>query len=199
MNSRTIHKIIGLILILPMLGWTLTGLIFFTKPGYKGAFEQLTLKTYPLVKSFTIPSSQAWEDVRLIKSILGYHLFAKSAGKVEHLDPDSFMKKPLPTNAQYKVLLQDALSINKARYGEVVNITGLYATTSHGIEIKLDWNNFELSQKGFDTKLINLFYKIHYLHWSPFKKVNQVLGITGLLLLVLLTVLGVKIYIDNRK
>jgi len=51
MNSYRLHKIIGLVLILPMLGWTFTGLIFFIKPGYKGAYEQLALKTYPLEKN----------------------------------------------------------------------------------------------------------------------------------------------------
>jgi hypothetical protein len=197
-NSRRIHKIIGLILILPMLGWTLTGLIFFIKPGYKGAYEQLTLKTYPLEKSFSIPSSKIWQEVRLVKSILGYHLLVKYDGKIEHLDPITFIEKSMPTRSQYESLLKDTLSENKERYGEIVNIKGAFAKTSNGIDIKLDWNNLKLSQKGQDTKLINLLYKVHYLQWSPFKGVNQILGIVGLLLLITLTVLGIRIYVINR-
>jgi hypothetical protein len=199
MNNRKIHTIIGLILILPMLGWTFTGLVFFLKPGYKGAYEQLTLKTYPLEKSFSIPASQAWEEVRLIRSILGYHLLVKSSGKIEHLDPVSFMAKPIPTSSQYQALLLDAISKNKERYGEIVNITGDYAKTTNGIDITLDWNNFKLSQKGSDTRLINTLYKIHYLQWSPFKGLNEILGIIGLLLLITLTLVGIKIYVDNKK
>ena len=199
MNSRKIHKIVGLILILPMLGWTLTGLIFFIKPGYNGAYEQLAFKTYPLEKSFSIPASKTWKEVRLIKSILGYHLLVKSGDKTEHLDPLSLLPKAMPTESQYKYLLQDALSGNKERYGEVVNINGDIASTSSDIEIKLNWNNFSLYQKGQDTKLINLLYKIHYLQWTPFKAFNQVVGIVGLLLLITLTLFGIKLYISNRK
>jgi hypothetical protein len=199
MNSRKIHTLIGLILIIPMLGWTFTGLMFFIKPGYKAAYEQLTLKTYPLDKSFTIPSSQAWQEVKLIKSILGYHLLVQSADKIEHLDPVSFKVKPFPTSLEYQYLLEDAISKNKERYGNVVNITGAHAKTIHGIDIKLDWNNFKLSQKGSDTKLINLLYKIHYLQWSPFKGLNQVLGMVGLLLLITLTLMGIKLYIESKK
>ena len=68
MKSRNIHKVIGLILVLPMIGWTFTGLIFFLKPGYEGAYEQLALKTYPLEKSFSIPSSKQWVEARLISA-----------------------------------------------------------------------------------------------------------------------------------
>lgn len=199
MNSRKIHKIIGLILILPMLGWTLTGIIFFIKPGYNGAYEQLAFKTYPLEKSFSIPASKTWKEVRLIKSILGYHLLVKSEGKTEHLDPVSLLPKAMPSELQYKYLLQDSLSGNKERYGEVLDINGDIASTSNDIEIKLNWNNFTLYQKGQDTKLINLLYKIHYLQWTPFKAFNQLVGIVGLLLLITLTFFGIKLYVSNRQ
>lgn len=198
MNSRKTHKVIGLILILPMLGWICTGFVFLIKPGYSGAYEQLTLKTYPLEKAFTLPYSENWEEVKLIRTILGYHLLVKADGISKHLDPTSFKSKKTPTDLQLKLLLSDALSENKARYGKLVSINGEYANTSNDVEIKFDWKTLRLSQKGQDTELINILYKIHYLQWSPYKIVNKLLGGIGLFLLITLTVLGIIIYTAKK-
>ena len=199
MKSRKIHKIIGLILVLPMIGWTLTGIIFFIKPGYGEAYEQLTLKTYPLKKSLLVTSSKNWEEVKLINTVLGHHLIVKTEGKVEHLDPVSFKPIDNPSDKQYELLLEDAFSHNKERYGEVSRIDGNTAHTTTGVEINLNWQSLSLSQKGQDTHLINLLYKVHYLQWTPFKGFNQFLGILGLLLLATLTAFGIRIYLKNRR
>jgi hypothetical protein len=199
MISRKIHRLIGLILVLPMLGWTITGIIFFIKPGYKEAYEQLELKTYPLDRQLILTPTSKWEEVRLMRTILGYHLLVKNNGQVEHLDPISLEVKSIPTSSQYKALIDDVISSNKERYGEVVYVNGTNALTSTGIDIKLDWSSLRLSQKGNDTKLINLLYKIHYLQWSPFNGVNQFLGVVGLLLLMTLTTFGVRLYIKNKE
>lgn len=199
MKSRKIHKIIGLTLVLPMLGWTLTGLIFFIKPGYGEAYEQLKLKTYLLEKSILVTSSMNWEEAKLINTVLGHHLIVKTEGKVKHLDPVSFMPKESPTDKQYELLLEDAFSHNKERYGKVSSINGNTALTTTGVEVNLNWQSLSLSQKGQDTHLINLLYEIHYLQWTPFKGFNQFLGILGLLLLTTLTVFGTRIYFKSRR
>lgn len=197
-NSRKIHRTIGLILLLPMLGWTITGMIFFIKPGYKQAYEQLALKTYPLEMHLTISPEKKWQEARLIKTILGHHLLIKKEGKTEHLDPTTFQTKKTPSSSQTKKLIEDALASNIERYGEIISVSDNYAQTSTGIELKLDWLNLKLKQTGDDTKLINLLYKIHYLQWTPFKGANQVLGILGLILLITLTLFGLKLYIRNK-
>ena len=198
-KSRKLHKIIGLILVLPMLGWTITGIIFFIKPGYQGAYEQLSIKTYPLNESIALQPQRDWQEMKLVSTILGDHLLVKSNNKTEHLDPNSLLLKPAPSEAEFNALLLDAFTGNSERYGDVINLDGLSAQTNTGVEIKLDWNNLRLSQKGQDTQLINLLYKVHYLQWTPSKNFNQFLGILGLILLALLTALGVRIYLRNRR
>jgi len=123
----------------------------------------------------------------------------KAGGKTLHLDPVSLQPQPAPSNAQYTKLLQDAFVANKARYGEIVTAEDGFATTNTGVEVTLDWNSMRLRQKGRDTKLIKLMYQIHYLQWTPFKGVNQVVGIIGLLLLITLTLCGIKAYQNNRN
>ena len=182
-----------------MLGWTITGVIFFIKPGYQGAYEQLSIKTYPLSDSIVVRPKSDWQEMKLVSTILGDHLLVKTKNKTKHLDPNSLLPKLEPSETQFKALLLDAFSRNSERYGEVVTLDGLSAQTNTGVEIKLDWNNLRLSQKGQDTELINLLYKVHYLQWTPSKNFNQFLGILGLILLALLTVLGVRIYLRNRR
>ncbi|MCE2572985.1 PepSY domain-containing protein [Motilimonas eburnea] len=198
MSSRKIHKIIGLVLILPMLGWTITGMIFFIKPGYQGAYEQLPVKTYPLEIPLIISPDSTWQEARLLRSVLGHHLLVTIEGKVKHLDPVSFVEKSPPTTAELKKLIEDAVTVNHSRYGNRVEVNENGAVTNTGIEIKLDWQNLKLMQMGQDTQLINLMYRIHYLQWTPIKEINQVLGVLGLVLLISLTVLGIRIYIKNK-
>ena len=180
-----------------MLGWTITGIIFFIKPGYQGAYEQLSVKTYPLSDSIVVQPNNEWQEIKLVTSILGDHLLVKSNNKTEHLDPNSLLLKPAPSEAEFKALLLDAFTGNSERYGDVIKLDGLSAQTNTGVEIKLDWNNLRLSQKGQDTQLINLLYKVHYLQWTSHKEVDQVLGVLGLILLILLTILGVRLYLKK--
>ena len=197
-KSRKLHKITGLILVLPMLAWTITGLIFFIKPGYQGAYEQLSIKTYPLSASLVVIPKKEWREVRLIHSILGEHLLVKLDNKTVHLDPVSLAVKAIPSEQELKTLLRDAFSRNNERYGDILSVNGLSAKTTTGVEVKLDWANLRLSQSGQDTQLINQLYKIHYLQWTGHKTVDQFLGVLGLILLISLTLLGVRLYIKKK-
>jgi len=199
MNSKQIHRVTGLLLVLPMIGWAFTGVIFFIKPGYQAAYDQLTVKSYPLEQSFTIPASKNWKEVRLLKTILGYHLLVKTSKGFEHLDPMTLKPKKFPIDSQLNSLLNDSFLNNSARYGQVVSNDGFKVVTSKGIEVTLDWEQLTLRQKGEDTQLINTLYKIHYLQWTPFKSINQYMGIIGLIMLTALTFLGIKIYSSGRQ
>ncbi|MBU2872222.1 hypothetical protein [Colwellia sp. E2M01] len=199
MKSKRIHRIIGLLLVLPVIGWTITGIIFFIKPGYQAAYDQLVVKTYPLEKLFVIPESNEWKEVRLLKTILGYHLLVKTDKGFQHLDPISFKAKVIPTGLELTSLLNDSFTHKPERYGRVKTSDNLKVFTNTGIEVSLDWDRLTLRQRGDDTELINTLYKIHYLHWTPYKSINQYMGILGLTLLIAVTFLGFKIYISGRQ
>jgi hypothetical protein len=198
MKSKRIHRITGLLLVLPLIGWTITGIIFFVKPGYQGAYDQLVVKTYPLKTSFVIPESKDWKEVRLLRTILGYHLLVKTDKGFQHLDPISFKVKEPPTDLALTSLLNDSFSNKLERYGRVDSSDNFKFFTSTGIEVSLNWERLTLRQKGDDTELINTLYKIHYLQWTPYKEINQYMGIIGLILLMTLTFFGMKIYISGR-
>lgn len=197
-KSRKLHKIIGLILVLPMLGWTFTGLVFFIKPGYQGAYQQLSVKKYPLNQPIALTPQDNWQKISVVKTVLGDHLLVQANNKSEHLDLSSLLAMPEPTTVEFKALLNDAFTNNQARYGEIVSTDGLTAKTSTGVKVTLNWKSLTLSQQGQDTKLINLLYQVHYLQWTPWKEFNQALGILGLVLLISLTILGVRLYVKQR-
>ncbi|SEL50435.1 PepSY-associated TM region [Colwellia chukchiensis] len=197
-KSAKLHKMVGLILVLPMLAWTVTGLVFFIKPGYQAAYQQLSIKTYPLSQTLTLQAQPNWQEIKIVRSILGQHLLVKQDNSSRHLDLQTLQDKAMPSAPAVKQLLTDAVRQDPERYGEIVNITGLTATTSTGVELSLNWQRLSLSQTGPDTKLINQLYKIHYLQWTGHQVLDQVLGILGLVLLILLTALGIRLYLKAR-
>ena len=191
LQMRRLHRIIGMIMIIPFLGWALTGLVFFTKPGYTEAFELVSVKTYGNQARFSFPTKKEWLEVRMLKSILGSHLLVKTINGWEHLNPTTLHTLALPPKQDIRRLVEDAISVNTKRYGNIVTVIKNQIETDTRVTIQLDWSQMLISQKGRDTALINTMYKIHYLQWTGIKIVDQVLGLLGLGLICTLAILGV--------
>jgi len=200
MRARKLHRIIGLILLIPFFCWAFTGLVFFLKPGYEGAYELLRVRTYPLSALAPITPDAGWREIRYFRSVLGNHLLVRTENGWENLDPTTKQPRVIPQEAEIRRLIDDAFSVNPARYGSVVTIAGATATTSTGVEVTLDWNSMSLQQRGSDTNWIDRLYKIHYLQWTGIKSLDRVLGFVGIVLIVTLSTLGAWIaFIENPK
>lgn len=190
MKLRKLHRLLGVVLLLPFFGWALTGLVFFLKPGYAAAYEVLTPKTYPLTEAVSVQPEASWREVRYVRTILGDHLLVRSTEGALHLDPKTKQPRSRPNETELKLLLRDAFSVNPTRYGEVTSINGDSISTSTGIRVMLDWSSLSLQQRGPDTDRIDWLYRVHYLQWTGFKNIDKVLGLTGLGLVLILTTLG---------
>jgi hypothetical protein len=198
LNVRKLHRIIGIILLLPFLAWAITGFVFFVKPGYTDAYDMLIPKTYPLDGSVMIASNPAWLEVRFFRTILGNHLTVRTDAGWIHLDPTTLQVRRQPTEDNIKLLLTDAFSSNPRRYGHISRVADDTVWTDTGVKVILDWNTLSLQQRGKDTDRIDFLYKVHYLQWTGMKNVDRVLGIAGLLLLVTLTVLGARLALKRN-
>lgn len=192
MRIRSLHRLIGLVLLLPFLGWAVTGIVFFVKPGYGGAYEQLSVKTYPL-ESAAIVTSPGWNEFRYVRTVLGEHLIARTASGWQHLVPQTLTPRELPAEEDIRRLLEDAFTVNPNRYGTIVGIEGDRAHTDTDIEITLDWSRLALQQRGSDTALIDALYRVHYLQWTGVAELDQILGLLGLFLLIVMTLLGARL------
>ncbi len=187
---RRLHRVIGIVLLLPFFAWAITGLVFFIKPGYAGAYEMLSPKKYPVSTHLPISVEPGWQEVRYIKTILGDHLLVRTKSGWAYLDPKNNQPRALPTDSELRTLLKDAFQTNTARYGDVATANGNTVITNTGVEVTLDWNRLSLQQKGKDTDRIDLLYKIHYLQWTGVKSVDRVVGLVGISLVLVLSFLG---------
>ena len=199
MNVKSIHKVIGIVLAIPLVAWSLTGIVFLVKPGYDGAYESLSVKTYPLEQAFNIGSNDDWHEARLLRTALGYHLLANDKGHSIHLDPVRMQLREVPSAADIKRLVEDAIAGNRERYGKLIHVSGNKVKTSTGVEITLDWHNLSLAQSGRDTMLIDNLYKVHYLQWLGRPVPDTIFGVLGIILLLSLTAFGLVGIVESKK
>src|SRR4051794_28731464 len=132
MTVRKLHKLVGLVLLIPFFGWAITGFVFFLKPGYTAAYEILTPRTYPLSIGPETPVDRGWKEIRYLKTILGDHLLVKTNQGWLQLDPKTLQPRGVPNETELRTLLNDAFSANPSRYGQVANIIGTTAVTNTG-------------------------------------------------------------------
>lgn len=193
-KARKLHRVIGLVMLLPLFGWAVTGFVFFVKPGYEGAYELLQPKTYPMDgEKIAVTPNASWLEFRCFKTILGNHLLVRTSQGWQHLDPATLSVKSKPTEDEIKQLLLDAFSVNPERYGQIAKIEAATATTTTNVQVALNWNRLSLQQTGKDTNRIDLLYKIHYLQWTGVKWLDRILGMLGLALIVGLSILGLML------
>jgi PepSY-associated transmembrane protein len=198
MVSRRWHRLIGIVMLLPLIIWAVTGLVFFIKPGYKQAFEILQPKMYALEEKIALTPEPDWLEVRCFRTVLGYHLIVRTANGWSHLDPDDLSRKPLPTEDAVRRLAEDAFSSNPQRYGAVTGVEGNEIRTDTGVHVSIDWNRLAFEQRGRDTDTINRLYKLHYLQWTGLERIDQTLGILGISLLLALAILGLRLFFASR-
>lgn len=181
-------------MLIPLLLWAATGVVFLTKPGYGGAYLQLEPKRYEIEREVRLPEASHWKQVKILRTILGYHLIVSNDGRWTHLDPFTLIERPYPTESEMEVLIDDAISTDKDRFGNIVEIEENIVTTDTDIQITLDWHTLTLQQSGRDTRLINTLYKIHYLQWTGSPAFDKMFGVIGLVGLVVLTIFGLAAY-----
>jgi hypothetical protein len=190
MTVRRLHRVIGVAMLLPFAGWAMTGFVFFVKPGYGGAYEALTIKTYPLEHAVTIAPRPDWREFRVLRTVLGTHLLVRTDAGWQHLRADTLQPAAAPDPSAVRTLIGDAFADNPARYGHVVAVRGATVETDTGARVTLDWNHLQLQQRGRDTDWIDALYRVHYLQWTSVPTLDKILGFTGLTLLLALTAFG---------
>lgn len=190
---RRAHRLLGLLLCLPLLAWAATGAVFFLKPGYGAAYAPLAVRTYPLEALQTALPDTSWRETRLLRSALGVHLLVRTADGWRQADPESGVPRPRAADAEVRRLVEDAIAADPARYGAITSLVGDTVTTDTGARIVLDWDRLALSQRGRDTDRIDALYRIHYLQWTGITLLDRLLGAAGLAGLVLLALAGLRL------
>ena len=184
-------------MLLPLTAWAVTGAIFFIKPGYGAAYDALPIKTYPIAR-MAIDGDPAWLEARYLKTVLGDHLLVRTSAGWQHLDPSTRQARPSPGDQEIRALVADATAANPARYGSVTSVSDNVATTDTGARVTVNWKPLSLSQRGRDTDRIDAIYKVHYLQWTGIALLDRVVGGLGLVLILVLSGLGVRLWLRAR-
>jgi hypothetical protein len=192
MRARRLHRLVGLGLALPMLGWAVTGLVFSWKPGYAAAYSRLELPLRPLSHARLVAPDPDWLEARWLESPLGEHLLVRTSAGWRHLDAATSVPWPEPTAEELRPLVAAAIAADPERYGTLLarDAAGVWRTST-GARITLDWPTLALAQRGRDTDRIDLLYRIHYLQWTGVATLDRGLGFGGLAAVALLAALGI--------
>lgn len=184
------HRLTGIMLLLPFVAWSLTGVFFLVRPGYDEAYQRVPVWQYPLPDPVSLVIDPAWREVRMFRSILGDHLLVQTEAGWQHLKLQSTEQWEQPDEEELAHLLEDAFQFNPDRYGNVVSVDGSSARTDTGVRLQVDWNTLSISQNGRDSRWIDRIYSIHYLEWTGIEILDRILGLSGLGLLLYMTWTG---------
>jgi hypothetical protein len=203
--TRRTHRILGLVLLLPICGWAITGFIFFVKPGYGPAYGGLHVRRYSL-QGVAVPQPRPeWLDVRLVRTVLGDHVLVRTESGPVQVDPTTLQARELPEESDIRRLIADAIAEEHDRYGDLASVTrhpggppSASIVTTTGATIELDWATLSLQQSGRDTRRIDALYRVHYLQWTGIKAVDRVLGVVGLASLLVLAFFGLRLAFAAR-
>ena len=186
-RTRSFHKVLGMIMLLPFIAWSASAAFFLVRPGYDEAYGRPTVQQYPAQRGYTIPVNENWLETKYFNTVLGEHLIVRQLDGWRHLHADSLQEWVLPSPAQVSLLLEEAIAANSRRYGELISVEGNQATTDTGVELSLDWTTLSISQSGRDSRWIDRIYSIHYLQWTGIELIDNFLGLAGLFLLMTIT------------
>ena len=134
MKIRGLHRILGIILILPFPGWVATGLFFSIKPGYKGAYESLKPAIRALENLPHIQGDGNWLEYRMVRTVLGLHLLVKTGEGPLHLDGDGSVRE---FSVELKVITTAIIFLT---------LLGRHSTTAPFLCIS--WKNFVGSSRS---------------------------------------------------
>lgn len=195
-----VHAYLGLVLVLPLFVWAVTGFIFLLKPGYSDAYEQLSLAQSAYSAPIKVAPQSNWQQLHFIESVLGGHLLVTTnAGELLQLNPETLRPWPYPTSQQLAQLVSAATMHNRARYGEILEIEQqqhlFHIMTTTEVQLTLDWLKMTLQQSGGDTRFLDRLYRMHYLQWSPVPKLNQALLLLALIGLFATCFVGLRMLI----
>jgi uncharacterized iron-regulated membrane protein len=224
--TRTLHRLIGILMAVPLFLWIVTGILFNVKYRYAEAYEPLALKISStasewngaLVSPGELVSSGKIDSAGRISLFMHPSKTPAYAGVrgntpvVINASTGDYISEAM--EAELKHWADDAVgqSLNAARYGAIVNRTSgkrLSALTgvedpatvfeySEGKTVTVDRLTGEMSQTGTINEWIDWTYRIHYLQWTPWHWVNIALVLVAVPLTLGLAMSGLWLAFGPR-
>lgn len=204
------HRWVGLLLALPFVVWTVTGLLFHLKPGWAQAYEMLSIEddaaSLPLdAVPPPLAGRGAARKAELFVTAIGplYRVTSVAAGSrtVELVDARTGAPvSPLGADAAQE-LATDAVrrSPYRTEYGAVAGLEATDRTFAvrfvGGQVVRVDRRSGALAREGRDTSRIDRLYRLHYLKWTGVAVIDGGLSVVAIVAAWLLTALGLVLFV----
>lgn len=220
---RRFHRIMGLALVLPLILWVVTGLLFHVKHRYGEAYEALVVPraVEPDWSLARISPAQVIDrglaeaplalDVHPSGRLVYYGKLGSAPVAVDAVT-GATLDAATPQEARAWVAAALAKSPNAQRYGSEVGFevsTASSARThcedpaltlrfSGEKTVRVDLITGELTQTGALNDFIDATYRVHYLQWTPWTWLNIALVLASIPLVLALAATGLRMAFARR-
>lgn len=202
MSWSRVHRYLALALVVPLIVWSVTGLLFHLKPGWTRAYDMLDAER-PLdatqvtpIANVTAQFPDGVTHLELFGTVIG-PLYRVSTANGDALVNAATGAKISPlSESDARALASDAIAHSRLKdgYGEIthadVRDDVVRFTTAKGPIVEVGRTDARISQHGSDTARIDWLYRIHYLQWTGHKTLDRVLAVAGLALIWLVMIPG---------
>jgi uncharacterized iron-regulated membrane protein len=210
MTWARIHRWLAIVLAVLLVVWSLTGLLFHLKPGWRRAYDMPSVERHdrPLAMETLVPiaairtsGGEPIDSLELFDSALGPLYRVATTKGTELVDATTGMRSSPLSEASALLLAKDALSRSRERaaYGEPgrVSVTDddVRIEMSGGPVVLVGRTDARISQRGSDTDRIDWLYRIHYLQWTGNASIDRVLAVVGLVLIWAVMIPGIVLFV----
>jgi hypothetical protein len=209
MSWAKVHRWLAIFLVVLLVVWSVTGLLFHLKPGWARAYDMLSAERRgPLRPGSLVAPSVVGDEVTslaLIDTALGPLYRVTSAAGPALYDAKTGARRSPLSLADAKLLAADAISrsAHASDYGEIATaeVRGDTAVLelSGGATVEVGLSDARMSQRGGDTDRIDWLYRIHYLQWTGNQAVDKVLAIGGLALIWAVVIPGLVLFVRRLR
>jgi uncharacterized iron-regulated membrane protein len=208
-----IHRWLALALVVLLIAWSVTGLMFHIKPGWQRAYDllsaerreaQLPADVVPIA-TVQRAAGALLARVELFQTVLGPMYRARTASGSILVDARAGVARSPLDPASAQALASDAVarSAQPASYGAVigteVTVERVRVRFAGGPVVDVDRNDARLSQRGPDTDRIDWLYRLHYLQWTGNASVDRLLPLVGLALIWAVMIPGIALFIQRVR
>jgi uncharacterized iron-regulated membrane protein len=209
-----VHRWLAIVLVAPLVVWSITGLLFHLKPGWDRAYDQLSAERPAGLQPGAVASLAAIEAalggvtitrLELFDSVLGPLCRVTTSTGEELFDATTAKRRSPLSIEDARAIAVDAVSrsTHHAAYGEPLDTKETDDTVrvrfAGGSTVDVDRHAARLSQRGADTDRIDWLYRIHYLQWTGKRGLDRVLGVVGLMLIWAVFVPGIVLFVRRAR
>jgi uncharacterized iron-regulated membrane protein len=209
MSWARVHRWLAIVLVVPLIVWSVTGLLFHLKPGWSRAYDMLSaerpLDAMPAATPDAIAQAAGGpvKRLELFGTALGPLYRVTLADRTMLLDASLHVRSPLSVD-DARTLAADAIahSSHAAAYGAIRSATVVgdsVRVETAGATLEVDRTSGSVAQRGADTDRIDWLYRLHYLSWTGNKTLDKLLALLGLALIWLVMIPGVVLFVRRRR